>query len=836
MERLKEFIYEIHRRSLWQVLGIYLVGGWLLLQVVDTLVGALNLPDWAPRLALFMLIIGLPIVLATAFVQEGGPTHGRDQARSDSQGSGDRDGRADSADASVRSGFPEVAVARRVFSWRNVLAGAVVAFAVWGVVAAILSLGGRRAASDSAQVTEGPGDPNVVAVFPFRVSGADEGVAFLREGMVDALAQTLTGEGGPRAVDPRVVISAWHRSVSSPGEDLSDEEAMRLSRSLGAGLVLLGGVIGTGDNLILNASLVETATGENRGRASVEGPVDSLTSLVNGLTAKLLVQLPMGQVGPRSNLGSTSLPVIRLYLQGQAAHRQGRYETAANLFERALSIDSTFAPAAVGLRMSANWFSSSAQRQRQLAEPIAWEGRERLSPSDRALLLALVGETYPVPPSPAQWLDGLNEAVQAAPDRPEVWYELGDWYYHDGSLLGVHDRLARARAAFGRAVALDSTFSAALEHLVDVLATEGDTTALKAISRHYMRLHPDADVAGYYRWRVAMALADTVALRELRQRVEELSNPSLWRIIGYAQTLGIGMEDARRAVGEIRSRPASQAELETNIQVLEPYAINTGQPGLHSAILAEAGLQGGIAAGSAVLLPGADYWDADSTAAAQVAEQLARYGLETAAAGTSPIGLTDACLLGLWYLNRDDLSAVRRTLTVIGEMANGTDPVVRVLSGDCRDALESLLLSRDGTIGLPVAIARLEEALRAMPLTEWGTYVYGAPLLLELSRLYELEGDYDGALATIRRRRHGWSSEPMFLSTFLREEGRLAARAGDRESAIRAYRHYLTLRESPEPRLIGEVEEVRVALAELEATEESSVTGLDARDAGADTQ
>jgi hypothetical protein len=67
MTRLRQLIREIHRRSLWQVLGTYVVGSWLLLQAVDTLAGALHLPDWASPFALFLLIIGFPIVLATAF-------------------------------------------------------------------------------------------------------------------------------------------------------------------------------------------------------------------------------------------------------------------------------------------------------------------------------------------------------------------------------------------------------------------------------------------------------------------------------------------------------------------------------------------------------------------------------------------------------------------------------------------------------------------------------------------------------------------------------------------------------------------------------------------------
>ncbi len=33
MTRLRQLIHEIHRRSLWQVLGIYLVGSWLVLRL-----------------------------------------------------------------------------------------------------------------------------------------------------------------------------------------------------------------------------------------------------------------------------------------------------------------------------------------------------------------------------------------------------------------------------------------------------------------------------------------------------------------------------------------------------------------------------------------------------------------------------------------------------------------------------------------------------------------------------------------------------------------------------------------------------------------------------------
>ena len=52
MTGLRQLIREIHRRSLWQVLGIYLVGSWLVLQAVDPLAGALNLPRLGSALRL----------------------------------------------------------------------------------------------------------------------------------------------------------------------------------------------------------------------------------------------------------------------------------------------------------------------------------------------------------------------------------------------------------------------------------------------------------------------------------------------------------------------------------------------------------------------------------------------------------------------------------------------------------------------------------------------------------------------------------------------------------------------------------------------------------------
>ena len=40
------FLQEIHRRSVFQIAAVYMVVGWLIIQMVDVVSEPLNLPDW----------------------------------------------------------------------------------------------------------------------------------------------------------------------------------------------------------------------------------------------------------------------------------------------------------------------------------------------------------------------------------------------------------------------------------------------------------------------------------------------------------------------------------------------------------------------------------------------------------------------------------------------------------------------------------------------------------------------------------------------------------------------------------------------------------------------
>src|SRR4029450_5974797 len=54
---------ELRRRNVIRVALLYLVAGWVILQVAELLTGVLKLPDWTPRLVLGLLALGFPLAL-----------------------------------------------------------------------------------------------------------------------------------------------------------------------------------------------------------------------------------------------------------------------------------------------------------------------------------------------------------------------------------------------------------------------------------------------------------------------------------------------------------------------------------------------------------------------------------------------------------------------------------------------------------------------------------------------------------------------------------------------------------------------------------------------------
>ena len=74
----------------------------------------------------------------------------------------------------------------------------------------------------------------------------------------------------------------------------------------------------------------------------------------------------------------------------------------------------------------------------------------------------------------SETLGAWERVVRIAPDRADGWLALGESFYFDGELLGIHDGPVRAAAAFRRALELNPSFAPARRMLTLVLARQGD--------------------------------------------------------------------------------------------------------------------------------------------------------------------------------------------------------------------------------------------------------------------------------------------------------------------------------------------------------------------------
>ena len=385
-------------------------------------------------------------------------------------------------------------------------------------------------------------DPNLMAVFPFRLIGTDPSATALRDGMVDFLEVKFSGAGGARVVPARTALAAWRRAVGVRGEDLSQEEARAVARRLGAGAVVLGTVVAMPGRLILNGSLLDSEAGRVRAEAKVEGMPDSLAPLVDRFAAQF-VALDAGEQTDRlASLTSTSLPALYAYLAGKAAHRAGQYDTAVRHFGRALELDSTFALAALGDLESVVW-TENTQGEDGRAGRLAWAHRDRLGPREQVFLQALAGPRHPEPATSGERVRAWEEAVRQVPDDPDIWINLGDAYFHDGALAGVEEPRRRAAAALNRALALDSTVNVEpMIHLLQIAEEERDTATLRRLIN---RMPKGAPKSALRRLQAGAVLGDSAMLIAARQEFDSTGD-GIDKLLLDAELFEIAIPEAER--------------------------------------------------------------------------------------------------------------------------------------------------------------------------------------------------------------------------------------------------------------------------------------------------
>ena len=625
-------------------------------------------------------------------------------------------------------------------------------------------------------------DPNVIAVMPFRVAGADQSVQYLRQGMVDLLQTKLTGEGSVRAADARSVLAAFRDAGGTESEDLSAAAMAGVARQIGAGRVLEGSIVGPPEHLVLSGTLVEMPSGRTVAETSVEGPKDSLFVLVDRFTAQLLALGAGASSMQLSALTTTSLDALRAYLDGRAAYRRGAFEDATPLLERAARLDSTFALALSALIEADGWHRATGDMDR--VRRLAWQYRDRLNQYDQLFLSIRLGSRYPHATPWTEQIADRERATELMPESAEAWYYLGDALYHWGQLSDVQNPQTRSRQAFEQAFREDSLFGGPVDHLARLAFVSSDTTAQRLWTRRQLALDSTGELVNRARWDWLAATRDTAGIRLFLAALDSLpaNMPAIILQDDPVDSVTIAHQPALLAAIHQRATTADQ-RMQAALTMAETFW-NEGRP-LEAGRWMDTLRSLNPDLGPTAIVTGAIWFG-----------------------GEPPDSMALATDMGdVWRLSRGDLTAGARAAAG-ARMAAGMD----TLQGDWSRILalsEAWMAVQGNKPTAPHLVDVADSLWRGFQQNmNWGA--------IELARLYETEGRTDRALRAVRRR---WSiqgqPEAAGLAESFRLEGRLAAQTGDRAGAIRAYRNYLRLRVNPEPSRIPQRDSVRAELAAL---------------------
>ncbi|HSM35828.1 MAG TPA: tetratricopeptide repeat protein [Longimicrobiales bacterium] len=519
--------------GLWRVLAVYLAAGWVALEAVDLLTSVLRLPDWFPALALGILIAGLPIVLATAWVQSG--ARRPDPAARTSS----------TAPAEPAASAPVGALA--YLTWRNAIAAGVLAFAAWGVVAAAWAVFGRpNAPAPTGVAAADAGAAQRVAILPFTVRGGED-YAYLGDAMVNLLSTKLDGAGELRSVDARSVLGF----LDGRGARGVGDGAM-VARRFDAGVWVTGDIVEIGRVLQISASVYRLESGDEPvATHAVEGDDADLMDLVDRLAGSLLGELGGGaseRVQTIAAVTTDSIDALKAFLEGERLYRNGRFDDASDAFERAVRVDTTFALAYYRLSLLAEW--NLRGDLADWAAERAVRHLERLPQRERRLLEALQVRRTGDNERAARMYRSI---LSLYPEEREALIDLAEILIHAAPLRA--GSFADSREAFEQVLALDPEHSTSLLHLARVAAAEGELAELDSLTRTFLSVNPSGDRGLEISTLRAFARRDprleAEAMQSLsRPETSELSIAlAAWDVATYARNLD-GAERIIRLLAE----------------------------------------------------------------------------------------------------------------------------------------------------------------------------------------------------------------------------------------------------------------------------------------------
>jgi DNA-binding SARP family transcriptional activator/TolB-like protein len=653
------------------------------------------------------------------------------------------------------------------------------------------------------------------AVLPFEVRGPAE-YAYLREGVVDLLSADLDGAGPFRVVDPQAVLVAA-RGAAGDG-------ALQLAERLGADLFVRGDVVVAGSRLRISAGLYRREpAGRRMAEATVEGAPEDLFQLVDRLTAELLAATgsAIAPLGRLAAVTTSSLPALKVYLDGEADFRVGLHASAFEAFRRATELDTTFALAHYRVAQAATWavppswgWDSILARSR-----LAVAHADRLGPRARLLV-----EAY------ADWVGGAYDdaergyraIVRTYPDDVEAWYGLAEVLFHTNPVRGRSS--VEAGPAFERALELEPGNVAVMTHLLRVRLREGRRAEVDSLVARLDSIEALPATAEFHALRAFSHGTEAERARALAE-LRASGNDELVRITAHRLAVFAGSLDGATRVLPLLIDAGLADDVRAHAHVwLAQLEIARGRwHAADSALAAAAALHPLLAAEQRALLAALPFAPEAPARIAAAEAALLRLDGDAAQATTYPWlavcnglhGILREYLLGILALRQGDVGAARRQASVLAaratresrlqprELARGlSESLLAHLAASTANDVEAL--ARFDAARLRVSEGLLESQFGSQAHERWAR----AELLSRTGRLREALSWY-ASLAQI-------SIDGMiYVGPAEARQAGVLEQLGDTAAAAMHYRRFLELWGDADPELGAWVAHARSRLEAL---------------------
>jgi TolB-like protein/Flp pilus assembly protein TadD len=529
----KNFFAELKRRNVYKVAIAYAVVAWLLMQIASQIFPFFEIPNWAVRLVVLLLVIGFPVAVILAWAFELTPEGIK---RTEEVG----------LSKSIR---------RKTGRKLDFFIIAVLSL----VIAALLFQ--RYHSEISPAVSSSPGKS--IAVLPFENLSEDKGNAYFAEGIQDEILARLS-----KISDLKVISRTSTQKYKSAPDNLRE-----IAKQLGVSNILEGSVQKAADQVRVNVQLINALNDAHLWSDIYDRKLTDIFVVESDIAKTIADTLQAKLTGAEKQMiaaqPTSDTAAYELYLKGRSlwGKRGGdNLRQAIAFYEQAIAGDPNFAPAYAGLAEVDSvlpYYTATApgeafpkakaaalkalQLDDKLAEAHTALGQVLYRESDMAGSIAEFQRAVALNPNyaaahqfygnhPLAALGRFNEAIaegkraiELDPLSPIINSDLGETLY-------LARRYDEAIAQLRRAVEIDPTFWSAHELLGVVLQLKGNVQA--AIAEYEKAQQLSDDLAPRVELALAKAqLGDKEAAVRMLAELEELSQHryvnAFWRTLLY---------------------------------------------------------------------------------------------------------------------------------------------------------------------------------------------------------------------------------------------------------------------------------------------------------------